>query len=92
MFLEAKVKRVTGGCVHRYATIVDGKLVDGRLMPPPARVRIEPDKYSSAFFLLYLDEAGRVLNDGWHQTLEEAKHQAKFEFEIEEDDWIEKRD
>ena len=92
MILEAKVKRATGGCVHRDATIVGGKLVDGPVMPPPARVRIEPEKGGSSFFLLYFDEAGRVMNDGWHQTLEEAKRQAKFEFEIEEDDWTEKRD
>jgi hypothetical protein len=48
-------------------------------------VEIQPA--DGAFFLLYLDEHGDCLTDTWHQTLEQAKAQARHEFGIGEDDW-----
>jgi len=42
-----------------------------------------------AYYLLSLDENGVCVADTWHPTIENAKRQAKFEFEIEEADWVE---
>jgi len=39
------------------------------------------------FYLLRLDPEGQCLADTWHQSLEEAKAQAAFEYEIDESDW-----
>jgi hypothetical protein len=54
-------------------------------LPVPTWVRIEPD--GDAFLLLHLDENGESFADTWHQTIEDAKAQAAFEFEIAEHDW-----
>jgi hypothetical protein len=86
MKLEANVRRVTHRTINRVSTIVNGQLVRGPEIPPPVRVRIEPDP--PGFLLLYLDGMGDSIADGWHLTVEEAKRQAKFEFEIEESDWV----
>jgi len=42
-----------------------------------------------AFFLFRLDPNGHCIADTWHQTLDEAKQQANFEYGIEESDWKE---
>jgi hypothetical protein len=75
--LKAWVKRVTGNTTHHSAE---------RQVPPPAFVKIEHNK--DGFFLLYFDAAGDGLTDTWHQSLEDAKRQAKFEFEIEASEWF----
>jgi hypothetical protein len=38
--------------------------------------------------LLHLDSSGGSIADTWHDSLEDAKSQARFEFEIEESDWV----
>jgi hypothetical protein len=48
-------------------------------------VTIEPA--ADAFYLFYFDADGRCLTDTWHQTLEAAKAQAQFEFEITDEEW-----
>jgi N-acetylmuramoyl-L-alanine amidase len=53
--------------------------------PTVIRVRIEPA--DSAFYLFRFDAAGRMVADTWHRTEEEAKSQAKWEYEINDSDW-----
>lgn len=48
-------------------------------------VRIE--SCDSAFYLFRLDAEGHIVADTWHQTIQEAKAQAAFEYEIQEGDW-----
>src|SRR5262245_38611914 len=87
MRLRAQVRHVTGGTRHFLAHIEGFDLVRDEEFPAPAFVEIEA--VDGAFFLLYLDARGNCQTDGWHQTIEEAKAQAKYEFCIEEDDWVE---
>jgi hypothetical protein len=90
MKLEAKVRRVTGKTVHRFGTIANGRVVPLQQMPVPASVQIaQLQSPERGYYLLYFDSAGGYLTDTWHATLEDAKEQAKFEFEIEESDWVE---
>jgi hypothetical protein len=86
MMLEATVRRITGRTIHRQAEIVSGRLVAGEQSSPPARVRIEPT--DGGFLLLYLNASGECLADTWHVSVTNAKAQAKFEFEIDESDWV----
>jgi hypothetical protein len=90
MRIEAKVRRVTGKTVHRVSALVNGRIVPVADIPPASRVRIEPLKApEKGFIMFYLDGSGNQIADGWHLTLDQAKRQAKFEFEIEEEDWSE---
>lgn len=75
--LTARVRRIAGRTVHS---------AGGNPVPPPAFVKI--DVKPDGIFPLYFDAAGRGITDTWHQTLEEAKAQAKWEFEIDEADWF----
>ena len=83
--LRAAVKRVTGATRHRRVTAAGWSQI-----PPPSWVKIKGD--GVGFFLLRYDERNQGTSDTWHHTLDEAKHQATFEFEIEEGDWSEVTD
>ena len=85
MKLKAKVKHATGKTVHGLGTIVDGKPVMTEVFPPPAWVEIVEE--NNAFYLLHFASDGQCMADTWHQTLDEAKQQASYEFEICEQDW-----
>ena len=86
MRLRAKVLQATGAAVHRHATIVEGHLVRGAQISTAAHVEIS--EASTGFSLLHYDADENCVADTWHPTLDEAMDQAKFEFGIEEADWI----
>lgn len=83
--LRATVRRSPGRCTHALGGIVGGEVVPIKKLPQPAWVEIHEDKHG--WFLFYFDADGEFLTDGWHETLEKAKHQAAFEFEIRADEW-----
>lgn len=39
------------------------------------------------YYLLYLDESGEEITDTYHDSLEKALDQAKWEFNVEPDEW-----
>jgi hypothetical protein len=86
MRLRAKVSQATGATAHRHATLVKGSLVQGAQTPAAAYVEITEGP--PGFSLLHLDADGRCVADTWHPTIAEAMDQAKFEFKIEETDWV----
>ena len=58
------------------------------LLPMPAELRIMQYTGASGFYLLYFDETGKEQTDTFHDTLQQAFHQAEFEFGVKENDWI----
>jgi hypothetical protein len=85
IILKAKVKRVTGKTRHAIGTLLDGRPIPVAPLPAPAWVGIASGQ--EGFFLLHLDLHGTCFNETWHDTLEAAKKQAQFEFEIPHDGW-----
>jgi hypothetical protein len=85
--LHATVRRVTGATVHSIGTIRDGAPVPVVRIPDPTTLEIAED--DGGFFLLRLDGEGVCVADTWHQTLNEAKAQARFEYEVDDGDWTE---
>jgi hypothetical protein len=57
------------------------------LVPLPAPTWVELVEENGGFYLYRLDDRGHCIADTWHQTVEEAKAQANFEYEIREEDW-----
>jgi hypothetical protein len=85
--LRAKVRTVTGKTKHLLGTQTDHASLRITELPDPVAVRlVEQD---GAFFLFRLDENGEYISDSWHATVDEAKAQANFEYDIEEVDWTE---
>ena len=76
----ATVRRATGATAH-YQAGSDGVSV----LPVPKALRIIQE--AAGFFLLRLDENGVCIADTWHSTLDEAKAQARFEYDVGSDDW-----
>jgi hypothetical protein len=66
--------------IEREAVVFDGEL------PMPTWVKIL--QTDEGVFLLYVDDAGSTITDTWHETVEQAKSQAKFEFDIGESEWV----
>jgi hypothetical protein len=69
--LDAGVQR-TGKTVHRRA---------GAEMPPFRGLVIVEESVGGPYYLLYCDDEWQSLTDTWHETLEDAKAQAAFEYE-----------
>jgi hypothetical protein len=86
MRLRAKIRNVTGNATHLQGVRM-ANAVEVTELPSPVLVELIPQ--DGAFYLLRLDEIGQCIADTWHATAEEAKAQARFEFGVEESDWME---
>jgi len=61
--------------------------IDVEAIPAPKTVEVVDQE--GAIYLLRLDKEGQCIADTWHQTIEEAKAQASFEFNVNDCDWQE---
>ena len=86
VFWTASVNRATGRTLHTVAGPGGPEAI-----PDPSSLKIEPpEKEGDGYLLLRLDASGTCLADTWHATLEEAKTQAEFEYEVAPSAWTEK--
>jgi hypothetical protein len=87
MRLRAKVSGSTGKTRHSIGALIDGVPTPVEDLPTPEWVEISGE--DGAYYLFHLDAEGVCFADTWHQTLDEAKQQASFEFGIEPEEWSE---
>ena len=85
MKLRATVVRVTGKTTHAIGRLQGDQVVESVRLPSPAWVEIVEE--DGMYSLNYYTATGRFLTDTCHPTLEEAKDQALFEFDIPPDGW-----
>jgi hypothetical protein len=65
-------------------------LVDSQgARPFPSFIKLEISKYEGdeGYYLLYYTTVGQG-TDTWHESLENAQHQAEFEFRVRPDEWV----
>lgn len=60
----------------------------GQVVPLPTTLQIVQLCESNGYYLIHLDSCGHELTDTYHETVEDAKKQADFEFSIKESDWM----
>jgi hypothetical protein len=72
-------RRHTGNC---------RQIVAGALQGTAAGLTICQYEGKDSFYLFGCDENWNSVTDTWHQTLENAKHQAEFEYEGVSNTWI----
>lgn len=82
MRLRAKVRRTTRATQH----IIHGRESED-IVSKIAWVELESG--DGGLYLFYFSAAGDCLADTWHESIEQAKHQAQLEFEIADADWQE---
>lgn len=73
--------RPTGATKHSYGQVIDEDVVPGPPMEPFAALAIGQYADDSAYYLLYLNADWDEVTDTWHKTLDDAMHQAEFEYE-----------
>jgi hypothetical protein len=83
--MRARVRGVTGATRHLVAGIEDGEFVN--VEPQPVADWVEIEECAGGVLLLRWTDAGEFGGDTWHESTERAKDQARFEYEIEEEDW-----
>src|SRR5262245_24715332 len=71
--------RFTGACKQ---------IVAGQLMGAMAGLAICQYEGETAFYLFGCDADWQTVTDTWHETLDDAKHQAQFEYEGVSHTWI----
>ncbi|WP_052177634.1 hypothetical protein [Methylotenera sp. G11] len=64
------------------------QIVDGVVLGPTSGLAICQYEGEDAFYLFGCDENWNSLSDTWHETLEDAKEQAEFEYEGTLKTWI----
>jgi hypothetical protein len=84
MRLTAHVRRTTGATAHSVGSDVSGA---GTLFEPATRLEIVAE--ANGVTLIRYSALGAFVGDTWHTSVEEAKRQARFEFETEPSDWKE---
>ncbi len=82
--LRATVRKVTGSTTHLQGVRVAGEL-GVAAVPDPKTIEIA--EQDGGIYLLRFDQDGEYIADTWHETVEAAKEQAKFEFSVEDGDW-----
>jgi len=87
MRLRAKVTISTGAAAHYEGKIEGGAVIHTKKLPAAAIVEIQDSEHG--FYLLRFDTEGDFVGDTWHPTIEEAKGQALFEFELDDEGWHE---
>ena len=90
MKLVALVRRVTVSGINKIGTILPSGEMITQDMPDAIRVEIEIGEDGTCMFYRY-GEGDAFCGDSWFETLEDAKRQGAFEFEIAEKDWVEFR-
>ena len=85
MRLTATVKRATGATAHYIGGVDEEGKFGAKPASPASSVEIQ--EVDEGWLLLRIDASGEPITDTWHASLEEAKEQARFEYEIEDDDW-----
>ena len=61
--------------------------VGGELWEGASALRIFRYRDEEGFYLLSVNDDGDEVTDTWHQSLEDAVHQAEFEFDLKARDW-----
>lgn len=79
----------TGKTRHFLSSLVDDDLIRGPELPAPHALMIAQLPPDEGFYFLYLDGDGDEITDTWHESLEKALSQAKWEFNVEFEDWEE---
>ena len=62
--------------------------VAGNPIQPASRLAIAQYPDQPGFYLFYCDDAWAVLSDTWHETVEGAEAQAKFEYAGSSHAWV----
>lgn len=62
----------------------------GKLLGTAYALAICAHKPNSGYYLFYCDDAWEVFSDTWHETIDDAKDQAEFEYAGITDNWIDK--
>ena len=86
--MTATIARTKGTTAHLVGHVdSEGALVVNKEIVSPCSLSIVSE--GGAIYLWRLNEVGECLSDTWHTTIEDAKSQAEFEFEIGEVGWRE---
>ena len=64
------------------------QIVAGDLQGPAAGLAICRHGANAGFYLFGCDENWRSVTDTWHETIEDAKEQAEFEYEGVSETWV----
>jgi len=84
--LRARVWRARGKTTHTIGHKTRNGLEVEKIADPKTIELVQRD---GAYYLLRFDAAEICISDTWHETIEAAKAQARFEFDIGESEWIE---
>jgi hypothetical protein len=87
MRIKAYVSMSTGKTKHYISNSIDQNFENNDIENIPVPKWVEISEESEGFYLYHYNSDGECIADTWHESIEDAKEQAKFEFGILNDDW-----
>ena len=87
MRLKAYIKSSTEKTKHLIGNFDEGELKNISSLPTATWIEIVEE--GDSVYLYHYDNDGICISDTWHLSIQEAKSQALFEFNIREEDWQE---
>ena len=83
--LHATVRKSTEQTKHSIGILgPDGPNATSEM---PVAVKLEISADDNGVFLIRFDKNGTFCGDTWHQSIDDAKEQASFEFSVADSDW-----
>jgi len=73
--------------VQKVGNVVDGVPRAISDLPDADRIEIVPGKFEGSFMIYRYTRDGEFCGDTWHQNLDDAFHQAKYEYGLQESDF-----
>jgi hypothetical protein len=77
----------TGKTRHTQGSVTPEGVISGIDLQTPSELMIAQIPPDYGYYLLYLDNQGNEITDTYHDTLEQALEQAKWEFQVEPIEW-----
>jgi hypothetical protein len=77
----------TGNTRHTQAILTADGFIRGPELPPPHELLIAQLPPDEGYYLLYLDDQGEEITDTYHDSVDKALAQAKWEFDVDPEEW-----
>ncbi len=86
--LVARVREILQPGIHKIGYVQDGELISGESLLLPDRIEIETSLDESDCMMYRYTRSGDFCGDTWHEDLESAFEQAKFEYGLGREDFL----
>jgi hypothetical protein len=84
----ANITTVLHKDIHKIGTIINKEIVPIKDMPLAERIELEENKNNYSCMIIRFTKDGQFCGDTWHENIDDAFAQAKYEYGLERSDFV----